>query len=213
MYYDYDDADFYEDESLEMIIGELESAFKRSIKKQITDEMSRLKKENEKLQKIKDKWEEKIREIDAIKKQTEEELKKATLHDILSLISSTFYMIGQEYEYTKDKCDKCDEERRIHYLSPLGREMIEECECSEKEWINVPKEVEVFKICQKYRSESPKDIGIYYRYNEQESYYSCNIYKNQSFEEVDTYNLLFRDKKKAQEYCDYLNEKRKHRIN
>lgn len=58
MYYDYDEEEFYSDSKYQEQVENLEEAIKASVKSEILDEMNKLRTENEKLQGIKDHFEE-----------------------------------------------------------------------------------------------------------------------------------------------------------
>lgn len=58
MYYDYDEEEFYSDSKYQEQVENLEEAIKASVKSEILDEMNRLRTENEKLQGIKDHFDE-----------------------------------------------------------------------------------------------------------------------------------------------------------
>ena len=53
MFYDYEDEDFYTENEYQEEIDNLKEAIKKSVKREITEEMNRLREENKKLQGIK----------------------------------------------------------------------------------------------------------------------------------------------------------------
>lgn len=50
MFYDYEDEDFYTENEYQEEIDNLKEAIKKSVKREITEEMNRLREENKKLQ-------------------------------------------------------------------------------------------------------------------------------------------------------------------
>ena len=53
MFYDYEDEDFYTENEYQEEIDNLKEAIKKSVKRETTEEMNRLREENKKLQGIK----------------------------------------------------------------------------------------------------------------------------------------------------------------
>lgn len=53
MFYDYEDEDFYTENEYQEEIDNLKEAIKKSVKREITEEMNRLREENKKLQELK----------------------------------------------------------------------------------------------------------------------------------------------------------------
>ena len=54
MFYDYEDEDFYTENEYQEEIDNLKEAIKKSVKRETTEEMNRLREENKKLQGIKE---------------------------------------------------------------------------------------------------------------------------------------------------------------
>ena len=134
-YYD----DFYEPSEYEIMVKQFKDELKKSVKQEIKDELERLRKENQELQEIKrnfnkalveeqeylrqKRFELEMAKRDLARKRVDELLKEAGLYKELYTI---------EYEYVrKKKCDKCDEDRRIWYKTPSGKDAYEYCECNE----------------------------------------------------------------------------------
>lgn len=56
-------------------------------------------------------------------------VQKEGLRKLLELLKEPRYRVNRNWEMGP-KCGKCDEERKLRYTTPLGREMFEACECS-----------------------------------------------------------------------------------
>lgn len=59
------------------------------------------------------------------------EVQKEGLRKLLELLREARYRVCVVWD-TLPKCGKCDEERRLHYTTPRGKETYEMCECAEK---------------------------------------------------------------------------------
>jgi len=142
------------------------------------------------------------------KKFAESQANKKKLKDILSAFAVTGYRPEPKYKQGP-KCDRCDENRRFHFVSPMGRKMTEECSCAKSIRSYSPKEVRLIEFYAK------KELGSTYfeRVREDEEYdrYSlcAQIYEKdmEPFEDVNWYYAVFLDKDNCQKYCDWLNER------
>ena len=63
MFYDYEDEDFYTENEYQEEIDNLKEAIKKSVKRETTEEMNRLREENKKLQGIKERFREEERRV------------------------------------------------------------------------------------------------------------------------------------------------------
>ena len=77
MYYDYDEEEFYSDSKYQEQVENLEEAIKASVKSEILDEMNRLRTENEKLQGIKDHFDEVKRDYEKKKAECDRAVRNA----------------------------------------------------------------------------------------------------------------------------------------
>lgn len=156
-----------------------------------------------------------IHEIDTLQKENEslrETLKNADerkLRDLLSQVMFTGYRVDMKH-IQRPKCDKCDEYRQIHFVSPTGRNMTEDCLCATAVVRHSPKEVSLVSF-----NVSDKVSSFYAKvYNSKDSYYDkynicTDLYdkdKEQSFESLNKYKIVFLNKDDCQAYCDWLNE-------
>lgn len=222
MYWD----DYYEPSEFDIQIEEWKDILRKSVKEEFQNQMEKLKKENTELQDIKEKWEEKVKELDDVKKEYEikiqnagRDAKKLRLHEILSPFSQTAYAVQYNYRYIKDKCDKCDDERYIHYKSPSGREEKEQCSCARKKCFYYPIEIEVadFKQLCHPNGKPKNEPHAYYQYKRDgsssgeytdEYCYTEHIYQGENFEEINSWwGIVFLNKEDCENYCEYMNNK------
>ena len=223
--YDYYD-DYYEPSATEEAMHEIESILKQGIKKEIQDELERLRKENAELKEFKDNMSAYKRELNNLKSdcarqiaEANEKAKKLRIHELLGDNITTGYAVHIHNE-RPPKCDKCDHNRRMKFISPLGREMSEDCICAKYTTTYSVEEVELIKFAIHKRGGWPEKECLvkYYQhaattYNDSKDYNSyeaiTDIYKDKPFEEVNRYRTVFLDKDKCQEYCDWLNKQKK----
>jgi hypothetical protein len=226
---DYDgyDYEFWENkERIQKVVQELELNVKSSIKKEFLEEMEILKKENEELQEIKAGFEEikrcyenkKLELVNDYKKR-EKELETNKLNEIFKNIKSKLYVLRCE-NIRMEKCNKCDDRRKIKFIAPNNEEMHYRCDCDKLKRNYVVNEIELFYF--------KKDSG-----NVKFSFYTENddCYKiksdfgycdNNSFETMHEEiikqgswyaheKIIFKEKEKAEEFVRFLNEKEEYK--
>lgn len=213
----YYDEDFYAEPcEFEEQIEEFKTALAASVRQKFLDELDALRKENESLREFRDKKKTYELELAQAKAQYEEKMRDAEsnanrkrLKDLLALFSVTGYRVRADYKQGP-KCDKCDDRRKIHYISPAGRKMIEDCTCAVRTAIYFPKEVPLVsfyasdKLSDVYFEREDKDMD-YDRYDMRADLYDKD--KELPFEKINSYRVVFLKKEDCQRYCDWLNEK------
>lgn len=217
-YYDEYSEDFYcEQGEFDEHIENLKTALKSPIQKEFLDEMEKLRKENGELREfrnLKEKYErelkEKKREYDIKIRNAEIEADRKKLKDLLSLVSAIGYRV--KIDYIKDpKCNKCDNNRYISFISPLGREMKEPCLCDTAKKIYNCTEVELisFRVAEKLSD-------VYYELaekNRESNRYEmiAELYdeNKHSFDELNLYRCVFLRKEDCEQYCNWLYEQDK----
>lgn len=221
--------DFYEPSEFDEKVAEWKEILRDSVKKEYQEEMERLRKENQELSEIKNNWNDKVRELEREKKSARRELdiavedaeknaKRTRLYELLKPFLKTAYAVQYGYRYIHEKCNKCDKDGYIHFKSPSGRDMTEQCECRERKRFYAPVEVEEFRLSQfipKYGKLGDSKIIFTYKRDkfsdgdERDDFCSTsNIYDGQDFSMINHWSgIIFFDKKDAQAYCDYLNSK------
>ena len=213
--------DFWEDESeFETEITHFKNFLRREVKKEIKEKIASLEKELKELKEFKNEKEKYIREYkNAISeaKKSEEKWKKARLHQLLGEYLTCGWKVETLYKQG-EKCDKCDDNRYIHFTSPQGNKYKETCRCSESHREYVTREVKLakFYVRKKKFYSSDDRIDFKNRYYEVENkedddYYrfSNDVYENgdYEFEKVNIYSAVFLNEEDCQKYCDWLNEK------
>lgn len=211
----YYDEDFYTQPcEFEEKIEELKAELASSVQKKFLDEINTLREEIESLREFRDQKKAYDRELAQAKQQYEIKMREAErvasrkkLKDLLSLFSVTGYRVHTEY-VPGPKCDKCDDNRKIHYISPVGRKMVEDCLCAAKTPVHSPKEVALVsftasdKLSSTYFDRTSEDRD-YDRYDLCAEMYDKD---KKPFEEINWYRVVFLKKEDCQRYCDWLNE-------
>lgn len=149
----YYDEDFYiEPCEFEEEIENLKESISKSIQKKFVDEMEALRAENETLREFRDnkeKYEHKLKELEVeyqLKmKEAERKADSKKLKDLLRVFAVTGYRVNCEYKIGP-KCDRCDKDRKIHFVTPMGRSMEEVCNCAKKTSIYCPKKVSLIRF-------------------------------------------------------------------
>ena len=202
--------DFYEPSELEEEIENLKDSLRNSIKEEHQNKIKRLTRENAELREIKKQYDAEKREIEAKKCELETAIKNVRHEHLRNLLESftkqAWGCVGN-YEYIFDKCDKCDEDGYIHFKSPRGNDMREQCYCRIKAHVYKPAEVEIvefnnlgLKVAPVFSFVDDRD-GL-------ETYKTRIVYNGENFEDLDEFdNLVFYNKEDCQRYCEYLNKK------
>lgn len=227
------DCGYYEpsefDEKCEELMDLLRNNVTEEIKterKNLNAEIERLHKKLAELKDIADHYDAKVKELEEAKSKYEwnetkerqritAEVRKERLSKILEGFQSTLWCVrnsGKE----RPKCDKCDENRYIHFKSPSGKDCKEVCECSKRDSFYTVEEYACVRF-QISNSDLRKGqlVGWYQgRYEERDDYdcYSNGIYaadkmyEGQPYDEIESYwRVFFRSKEEAQKYADWLN--------
>lgn len=209
--------DYYEPSDLEIAMEDFKQSIIENVRQELKDKIARLEKENSELLEVKKNWasiqkeyKDSIHDLHVKMENAEREAKRLKAKEIINSISTTGYRV--HYEYVKPpKCDKCDENRYVHFISPLGREMKEPCKCSEGYKFFSPQEEKL--ICF-YATETIRD-----------KYYSCtdrdlerwelrsDVYEElpKDLDSINEYRAVFVNKQDCQTYCDWKNENEKNK--
>lgn len=212
----YCDENFYREPSeFEEEIEKLKAALASSVQQKFLDEMDALRRENELLRDFRDEKEAYDRELaqakaqyEAKRREAEMQANRKKLKDLLALFSVTGYRVWTNY-VQGPKCDKCDKDRKIHYVSPAGRKMTEDCTCAVQTPIYSPKEVSLVsfyasdKLSSMYFERESEDRD-YDRYDMCAELY--DRHEDITFEKINKYRVVFLKMEDCQRYCDWLNE-------
>ena len=229
--YDYDNDEFYyeptmADEIFNRAKKELEECLKKEIKDQIKSTMDynfKLRQENQELRQQIAKLDSRERDLANREAQFERTALRKVFSELLKPLEEQMEVYSVDYEYVKkDKCDKCDTNRRIYYKSPSGKDVYEECSCNKSYRVYSPKPkivktVNIFKD----RDKSKFAFNVKYESRDYDEGY-CKFEVDKLIENIDDmgdlsklneyqmeYNTGFKNKEDCQKYCDYLNKKYK----
>lgn len=73
------------------------------------------------------------REFANAKRDAVQSARKEKLASLLTALDERLYTV--EHKHTKrEKCDQCDDNRRLHYITPKGKKAYESCECDATDW-------------------------------------------------------------------------------
>jgi hypothetical protein len=212
------EEDFYDEPSeFDIAIEHFKANLMKSVKEDFISQMERLKKENEELQDVKKDFEQIKRDFAHKKSELEREyetlksnVRRERLVDLSKDHKIIMYKAYSKRKYPP-KCDKCDINRKIQYVSPLGRKTTEDCLCKEGKSIYSPAEF----IRYEYRlNRNNNAVTAWYRqYSENEDgfVYDSSIHADQiyspdmKFEDLKQYSTFFKTEEECQAYCNYLN--------
>ena len=228
--YDYDDY-WAEPSEFEQQVEEFKDALRDSVKEEIKEKIASLEKELAELKdfkndkkKIVQEYEDKLKavksEADARirnAKESEEKWKKARLHQLLGDYLTIGWRAGYTREYG-EKCDKCDDDRKIHFSSPQGKKYTEDCQCARCYYRYHPQEVTLSKIYvrkKNFNYSNNEKADFYNRYYTVEDKDDCDLYEISSevykssdfdYEKANPYRAVFLNEEDCVKYCEWLTE-------
>lgn len=230
MYYDYEDY-WDEPSEFERQVEEFKSSLRNAVKDEIKEKIDSLEKELAELKTFRDERDKFVEECNAKiaearretreAKETEEKWKKARLCQLLGDYLTVGWKVDYSFEYG-EKCEKCDDDRQIHFTSPQGKKYKEECQCAKRYYRYFPKEVQLAEFCVKkknfYSSDGNVDFRNRYYIAEDDRDYdrfrcSNDVYTSSDidFENVNSYIGVFLNEEDCQKYCDWKNEKERNK--
>ena len=191
-------------------------AIKENVKQDIKQEMERLRKENAELQQYK----KERQEVENIKKwyesrlQTEVEAYKRELRSAkIKELFGDYIVIGwgvKKKITLPPKCDKCDKDRMIHFKSPSGKDLREPCQCANGKKEYLPLDLHLIRIRQESLFNGKRRIWNYYvpSIHDSDDYRDVFdwVYKGESFEKINEWNVVFLDKETCEKYCAWKTE-------
>lgn len=165
----------------------------------LKNENNRLKAQIKELSLVKKNWDEKIKEI-----------RHTRLKELLKDVQKCAYLVDCEYEYARVKCDKCDDERKIHFKSPSGKELTEPCSCSCKVLRYFLCETPLYQIETRSRYGEERISSIYiYQQGEDEVRYSVGDFRdeldNEKISKSYPWKPAFLSKERAEDYARFKN--------
>lgn len=229
MYPDFDDY-YYEPSEFEQQVEEFKDSLRKAVRQETQDLIETLRQENEELREVRDNWEEVKRGYEAKQRELQNEIyackqnvARMRLEQLFEMceMNVILYRPSSFYVY-KPKCNKCDDNRYVHYKSPSGKDNREDCECAKsfRKYEPCPEYLSEFRVnrygsdnkqypllmwFKKYRDYKDDYDGYTY-----ESSDLCRfVYNNEDFEEVmENHNtsVYFKDEEKCKEYCEFLSK-------
>ncbi|RBP89365.1 hypothetical protein DFO70_11112 [Cytobacillus firmus] len=212
--------DFYQEPSeFDIQVDQFKESLMKSVKEDFLSEMKRLRDENEKLQGVKLSFDSIVRDYENKKQQLESEyqtLKRNVRRErLVDLMKDHKVILYKAYSKMKrpPKCNKCDEYRRIEYITPLGKKAKEDCLCSEGKRVYYPHEFMLYEF--RLNREKNGLTAWYRQYRDDEdgftsdsSIFVDDIYSpKMKFDDLGAYSTFFKTKEECQAYCDYQNSK------
>ena len=152
-----DDEDYFEPSEFDEKIEELKDELRQSVKKEIKDELEKLRKENKKLQDIKENfesvkkdYERKKTECDRVIQNAEHKAKQARLKELMEQFKIVLWSATWDYQYKK-KCDKCNIQRYVKVALPSGKMTNDDCECGIGKLVYYPQEQRLYRLSDAYQ--------------------------------------------------------------
>lgn len=226
-YHDYED--YYEPSEFEEKMEELKKILKESVKEEICNRIKELEEENMRLQDVKNNWN-KLEAEYKTKYAVLERDKNSYKHNAAQMrLNQLFEATGMNvilYKPSgivvyKPKCDKCDDKRKIHYVSPLGRNCEENCECANVyyKYMPSPQYLCEFRVNRYLNNDNKYPLSMWFKeysddnsdddgYTYNSSSYCKYIYNGEDYESVKSrypHDAFFREELECQKYCDWLN--------
>ena len=208
--YDFPD-DFFEENEFDSRIEELKAAVKENVKQEIIDKISSLERENEELRVFRDRRDEIVGEYRRAIAQAEEDARRAedkARHAKLTELLGPYLTEAWKADWRLEqgpKCGKCDENRQVHFVSPCGREMKEECTCAKRTTVFFPRKISLYRLCE-YRSGMIEKAYENTSNCEEADLRSMNLIKDGAdFAKINTYHDAFETLELCQKYCDWKN--------
>jgi regulator of replication initiation timing len=230
-YYDgYCEEPYYEPTPADEIFFEakqkLEECLKESVKYKLTstiEENKRLKEENEKMkEKVRNiEWKEKS--LNQREKDMERNVLRKKFSEMLKPLEERYQVYRLNYSYVKgDKCNKCNEDRKLKYKTPSGKTAYEDCSCSKTYKVWNTESTEIIRLDLYKDRNYPYSLSVTPKYDGasyDEMYCKFELKTfveslddtdmNFDMKEFDYKEVAFKNEDDCQRFCDYLNQKEK----
>lgn len=210
--YDYDD--FFAPSEFDQEVDAFKNTLRQSVKTEILEELERLREENEELNLLKMNFDERVRlyKEDCQRREFEaqraiDNAKRAHFNELVNEVAPFAWCVDWRY-ISQEKCGECDQYRQRHFISPLGREMKENCLCAESTKEYFVKRVPVVEL--RYTKKGIHDV--HYLANEagedRFSSYESDFFDDVSFESINPWRrALFHSENKARLYAAWKNKR------
>ena len=215
MYY-MDDEEYFEPGEFDEKIEELKNELREHVKKEVKDELEKLREENKKLQNIKENFESIKEDYERKKEECKSAMKKAgtkaaraRLKALMEQFKTVMWSVNWSYQYKK-KCDNCDKYRKVKVTLPSGNVVDDDCKCAERKKTYQLEENQLYmlsdtsgKITGWYKAIAGGYFGIDGRSTD------TIVDHNKDFKELEEnlWHTFFTTKEECQEFCDYMNKK------
>ena len=185
---DYCDEPYYEPTAADEIFFEAREKLIKSLKDSVKQHIENIENENQKLKDKNKKLSAQVREIESRetkleleKKNLESTVRRERLSVLLKQLKVERFMVETKTMYIK-KCNKCNEERYIEFLSPLGKKQKERCDCyTDSVKVFLPES----HLCTEFKVDNgnPSKLRMWYKQNASagEEYYTSSNYYNKSY--------------------------------
>lgn len=207
-------SEYYSDEEFPCFCDpEIYEAFQQFVEKWRRSTFEELQFQVENLQNENNQLKAQIKELSLVKKNWDEKIKEirhTRLKELLKDVQECAYLVDCKYEYAHVKCDKCDDERKIHFKSPSGKELTEPCSCSCKVLRYFLCEIPIYRI-ETYSRYGEEQISTFYIYRqgEDEDKYSKTQFRdefdNETISKNRPYRPIFLNKERAEDYVRFKN--------
>lgn len=200
----------------------LKKTFYARLSDDVKQKIKELEKDNKWLNTRVNELSQELREYKNKEDNIKREVSYAKLSDLFKELGmvNVLYSTTWKGAYTK-KCDKCDDDRKVHYKTPRGKDAYELCECGEYKKMYYPVEYELVRFSRNTWSNDKNEHPIFLWFEETDykkemfSNERCvkYIYNNESYEELFekfgeySSGLFFKSKEECQGYCDWLSKK------
>lgn len=191
-------------------VENLKASLKLSVKDEVKKELEQLRKENVDLREVKKNLDTLTREAEqnalAAKnryERAEREAYQIRYSELIKMLEKPAYKVSRTNELV-DKCDSCNPDRYRSYVTPLGRELREECTC--KIYRNEYKLSEVWVTTVAKSSRNATEEICWFDVSGDDEYRrsSNKIWKDEPYDEISSYYWIFRTEEDANKYIDYL---------
>lgn len=213
--------DFYEEPGeFDEQIQEFKELLKRTVKNEFLEEMERLRKENRKLQGIKDNFEQVKRDYEKKKHdcdiaigRAEDNARRARLHEIMQTLRVDLWRAYHVRAYIP-KCEKCNISRNIEVVLPSGKKANGDCVCNKSKIILIPREETLYEFTDSRSSDHKITAWYTEKDGHGEEYFKSTtvpagvVDHNRSFESLieKPDNIFFTTMEECQEFCNYYNK-------
>ena len=203
--------DFFEEDEFDSRIEKLKAALKENVRQEILDKIVSLERENEELRIFRDRRDEIVgeyrRAIAQAQKdvrRAEDKARRARLKELLGPCLTEAWKVDYRYEQGP-KCSKCDEKRTIHFVSPSGRKLTEECICAKRTTVLFPRRISLYRL-HEYRNGMIERVYENAGNDEETDLRAMKLVKDSAdFAKINTYHDAFETLELCQKYCDWKN--------